>query len=62
DAALIALKGVREGTLEQAAELGGEQMLAMVLQRALGETYYQRMLENLRQQGDVSITARAPQP
>ncbi|MET0048978.1 MAG: SurA N-terminal domain-containing protein [Sedimenticola sp.] len=55
DFALIALSGVEDGKMEQAAQLGGEDILRGALQRARGENYYQKMVENLRASADISI-------
>ncbi len=55
DMAVMALYGVKEGTLEQANELGGEAAITSALQRSRGEGYYQKFVQNLRNTGDISI-------
>ncbi|HEB97771.1 MAG TPA: peptidylprolyl isomerase [Sedimenticola thiotaurini] len=58
DFAVIALRAVRDGTMEDAGSIGGEEMLRRALERSRGEAYYRHLIENLRARADVEITKK----
>ncbi|MES9872647.1 MAG: SurA N-terminal domain-containing protein [Candidatus Sedimenticola sp. 6PFRAG7] len=55
DVAIVALTGVKDGEQSQIDKLGGAQALGAALTRAKGESYYQKMVQNLRDSADVQI-------
>ncbi|AKH20227.1 SurA N-terminal domain-containing protein [Sedimenticola thiotaurini] len=59
DLALIALHKVIDGSLEEAAEVGGEDVLNRVMTESRGKSYFQHLQNNLRASADVVITDQA---
>ncbi|OOZ35936.1 SurA N-terminal domain-containing protein [Solemya velesiana gill symbiont] len=55
DSVVIALSSVKDGQPDQADKLGGKRVLGEALQRARGESYYQKMVQNLRASADINI-------
>lgn len=56
DLALIALHGVTDGSLADAAEMGGEKVLNNVMTQSRGKSYFEHLQNNLRASADVIIS------
>lgn len=55
DFAVIALDGVIDGTINDAEKLGGESALQNALARSRGESYFQHLVRNKRNDSDVQL-------
>jgi peptidyl-prolyl cis-trans isomerase D len=59
DLALIALHAVTDGTLADAAQLGGEEALNNALAQSRGKVYFQHLQGNLRAAADVTVSSKS---
>jgi peptidyl-prolyl cis-trans isomerase D len=59
DLALIALHTVSDGTLADAAQLGGEEALNNALAQSRGKSYFQHLQGNLRAAADVTVSSKS---